>query len=184
MTDQPTKPILNTTRRQFAALGVAAVAATGMGSAASAAALPVVESALAGSTLFAPEMGEYPGLVMYASPAASQSANAAVARDLAKQGWAVMLVATPSGDAQAINRAAKGHATALAAQPGVTGEAADYSLRGVSAAQPALSLASRSERQAAVQFGVLFALPAAAAKSATNRDSLDRAARTLYRLAA
>ncbi len=184
MTDQSTKFALGTTRRQFAAMSVAAAAAGGIGSSASAAPLPVAERSVSGGALFAPVSGEHPGLVMFASPAASASANAAVAQGLATQGWAVMLVPALSGDPQQMNRTAKGYAAKLAAQSGVSGDRDAYVLQSVSAAQPALSLASRSERQAAVQRTVLFALPAATTKSSAKRESLDQAARALYRLAA
>jgi hypothetical protein len=188
MTDSANKPAFNATRRQFAGMGAvaAAAAATGWCASANAAALPVTERALgtASAKLFAPEAGSFPGLVMFASPAASAAANAAIARDLAGQGWSVMLVDAPNGDPQQINRAAKAHAAVLSTQTGVAVGEGAFVLRSFSAAQPAMSLASRSERQLAVRSGVLFALPAAAAKSAAQQESLHRAARSLYRLAA
>lgn len=188
MTDHAKMPALNATRRQFAGMGVvaAAAAATGWSASALAAPLAVAERSLGGSAamMFAPEIGEHPGLVMFASPAASHAANAVIAKDLAGQGWAVMLVDAPRGDVQQINRTAKAHAALLAGQAGVASTADTYVLRSFSAAQPALSLASRSERQAAVRSGVLFALPVATAKSAEQQESLHRAARSLHRLAA
>lgn len=181
MTDQSTKSVLNTTRRQFAAMSVAAAAATGIGSSASAAPLPVAERTVSGGALFAPVSGEHPGLIMFASPAASASANAAVANDLATQGWTVLLVDAPVGDAQQINRAAKAHAATLAGMTGVAKADAGYSLRSFDEAQPLLGI---GKRPAAKRAAALFALPVATAKDAARRQSLHNAARSLYRLAA
>lgn len=181
MTDQSTKPVLNTTRRQFAAMGVAAVAASGFSGSASAASLPVAERSVSGAALFAPTAGEHPGLVMFASPAASASANAAVARDLAKQGWAVMLVAAPSGDVRQINQTAKAHTALLASQSGVITAEAGYSLRNFDEAAPLLGI---GKLPGAKRGAALFALPVAAAKSDARRQSLHNAARALYRLVA
>jgi hypothetical protein len=181
MTDRVTKPALNATRRQFAAMGVAAVAATGIGSSASAAAPQVAERAISGAAMFTPITGEYPGLVMFASPAASRSANAAVAGDLAKQGWAVLLVDAPSGDVRAINQVARAHTALLAAQPGVAKAEAGYSLRSFDEAAPLLGIGKLPGAQ---RGAALFAMPVASAKSDERRQSLHNAARALYRLAA
>lgn len=181
MTDQPTKSALSTTRRGFAAMGVAAVAASGFGGSALAAEVQVAERAISGAALFAPTTGEHPGLVMFASSAVSTSASAAVARDLAKQGWVVMLVAAPTGDVRAINQAARAHAALLAAQPGVAKAEAGYSLRSFDEAAPLLGI---GKLPAAKRGAALFAMPTTAAKSDARRQSLHNAARALHRLAA
>ena len=183
MTDQSIKLVFNTTRRQFAAMSVATAAASGIGSAAAAAPLSVAERTVSGGALFAPVSGEHPGLVMFASLAASPSANAAIAKELAGQGWAVMLVDAPSGDQAQISATAKAHTDALARQTGVATSGA-YNLCSFSAAEPALSLATRAQRKNSVCNGVLFALPAAASKDEARRESLNSATRSLYRLAA
>lgn len=183
MTDTANKPAFNATRRQFAGMGAvaAAAAATGLSVSAKAAPLAVAERALGTSaaTLFAPELGEHPGLVMFASPAASRSANAAVAKDLAAQGWAVMLVDAPRGDVQQINLAAKAHAAVLEGQAGVAKDAAGYSLRSFDSGQSSLG-----KRAAVARGAALFALPVGTAKSAARRDSLHGAARSLQLRAA
>lgn len=186
MTDQANPTVLNTTRRQFAAIGMVAAtaAATGFSATANAAPLPVAARAVAGvsvATLFAPELGEHPGLVMFASPAASRAANAVVAKELAGQGWSVLLVDPPLGDEQQINRTAKAHTALLARQAGVAKAESGYSLRSFAAAPPAFSLPGR---RAGARSAVLFALPAIAAKSDARRESLHKAARALQNLAA
>ena len=176
-------------RRELAAFG--AVAAIG-----SAAAAPLSAATVATKThslsvkndghLFRPETGEHPGLVMFASPAASRSANAAVAHQLASQGWAVFLVDTPAhGDSARLNREAKAHAKSLVAQSGVLTPKQGFVLRSFSAAHPTLSLASRAERRAANASSTLFAVPASAlAQSKDRLNSLHSAARALHRYAA
>lgn len=179
-------PVLSPTRRQFAAMSVAAAAATGFSGSANAAALPVAEREIAGVTsakLIQPIAGQNPGLLMFASAAASPSANAAIARQLAGQGWAVMLVDATRSDEPEVNALAKRYIAILAAQPGVA-EADGYVLRGFSAAEPALSLASRERREQAATKGMLFAMPATASKDSAKRDCLSSATRSLYRLAA
>jgi hypothetical protein len=186
-------------RRELAAFG--AVAAIG-----SAAAAPLSAATVSTKThslsvkndgnLFRPETGEHPGLVMFASVAASHSANAAVAHQLASQGWAVMLVnALDYTDTVRVNRDAKAHAKWLLAQPGVSkpkkSAAANsistngFVLRSFSAAHPTLSLASRAERRAANVSSTLFAVPATdLAQSKDRLNSLHSAARALHRYAA
>lgn len=193
------KVTIEPTRRQFVAMG--AVATTVMGWSGSAAAAPVAvsehgvsvsaERGQVAAQLFKPQTGEQPGLVMFAHAAASPSANAAVARQLAQQGWAVLLVASPTGASpEAINRNARAHTAWLNAQPGVTGGEADggknaYCLRTVAATYPRLSLASRAERQAAAKSAILFAVPAGPASNTKARaESLADAARALHRFAA
>lgn len=186
---------LGATRREFAAFGAAAAAATGIGAPAFAserlpAAGHIVERMVGvpgemGSSagiLFAAEGQSLPGLVMYASPAAGRSANLAVARQLAGRGWAVMMIDAPTGsDPREIARNAERHAALLDAQPGVAKASDGYTLRSFTAAFPKLSLASKAERQLAAQSGALFAVPN---KLSAKHDSLNEAARALYRLAA
>jgi hypothetical protein len=195
MTDQSTKAVFNATRRQFAVMGVAAAAATGIGAPAMAgerlSAAPTITQRLVGvpcetgvsaGTLFAPEGQSLPGLVMYASPAASRNANLAVARQLAGQGWAVLLIDAPSSlDPRLITRDAEKQAAWLDGQTGVTKAQDGYTLRNFTAAFPKLSLASRAERQRAALTGALFAVPN---KLQAKHDSLNEAARALHRLAA
>lgn len=173
-------------RRDFAALGAVAAISS---SAASTLAAATVSSKMPSfsvkndGNLFRPETGEYPGLVMFASPAASRSANAAVAHQLASKGWAVLLVDTPThGDSARINREAKAHAKSLVAQSGVLSPKNGFVLRSISAAHPTLSLASRAERRAANVSSTLFAAPASVlAQSADRLNSLHSAARALHR---
>jgi hypothetical protein len=183
---------LNPSRRQFAALG--AVAAIYSGSAAAAPLASNTKPLKTGSlkvtvdgNLFRPEAGEHPGLVMFASAAAANSANAAVAHQLASQGWAVLLVATQvTDDPDRINQAARKHIDWLVTQSGVAAVPAKesaanhgYSLHSFGAAQPRLSLASRDERRSAAASAVLFAAPAALL--AKHSENLNAAARALHR---
>jgi len=189
------------TRRQFAAMGAVATSMLGWSGAAAAApaSIAVSESKVSVTTelgqaaarLFKPEAGEQPGLVMFAFAAASPSANAAVARQLAERGWSVLLVDAPSdASPQAINRAARAHTAWLKSQPGVaggdrSGGTDDYRLRAIGATFPKLSLASRVERQVASRSAVLFAVPAGQDSNTKARtESLTGAARALHRLAA
>lgn len=175
-----------------------AIAATALGWSGTAAAAPVAivergvsvptDLGLASARLFKPDAGEQPGLVMFAFAAASPSANAAVARQLAEQGWSVLLVDAPTGASpKAINRSARAHVAWLKAQPGVvaTGGKDDFRLRSVVASFPQMSLASRAERQNAAKSSVLFAVPnGEAGNTKARNESLVGAARTLHRLAA
>lgn len=205
MTKATIKPaknlVLNPSRRQFAALGAVAAVCSG-----SAVAAPLAKSAKSRKTgslkvkvesnLFRPELGEHPGLVMYASAVAAKSANAAVAHQLASQGWAVLLVEHGAvTDPRGITRETRAHVESLVAQPGVARPVAHathgdskmhgFILRSVSAAQPSLSLASREERQSAAVCNVLFAAPGALlAKDRARLESLNSAARAVYRRAA
>jgi hypothetical protein len=196
------KAIVNPSRREFGILGAAAAAIgwTKTASAEASVKLPVAKHKAvvpatvgqANGLLFRPETGEHPGLVMYASASASKRANAAVAEQLSSQGWAVLLVDAPaSADPVRINRDNRAHVEWLVAQPGVSAAPAPASkkhgfvLQSFSAAQPKLSLASREERQTAACTGVLFAAPAVVlARAEARRESLNGAARSLYRLAA
>jgi hypothetical protein len=189
------KLAIEPTRRQFAAMGAIATAALGWsGSSAAAAPVAVSERSATVATergavpakLFKPEASEQPGLVMFAFAAASPSANAAVARQLAEQGWSVLLVDAPTvTNEQAINRDARAHMAWLKTQPGVAGGTDDYRLRTVGATFPKLSLASRAERQAASKSAVLFAVPTGRDSNSKARvESLSGAARALHRIAA
>lgn len=205
MTKAANKPVknlvFNPSRRQFAAVGAAAALWSGNAGATTlaAAAKPTKAASLKvqnKGNLFHPETDEHPGLVMFASAAVSHSANAAVAHQLASQGWAVLLVDAPEhADPARVNREAQAHAEWLVAQPGVlktqnattTAGASKHSfvLRSFSAAHPVLSLASRTERRAANASGTLFAAPAAIlAQSKNCLNSLHSAARSLHRLSA
>lgn len=195
-TQSTDKFAIEPTRRQFAAMGAIATTVMGWtGSAAAATPAAITEhsvhvSAQRGqiaATVFKPEIGEQPGLVMFAFAAASPSANAAVARQLAGQGWSVLLVDAPAdATPQSINRDARAHFAWLAAQPGVAaGGKNEFSLRTVAASFPKVSLASRTERQAASKSAVLFAVPEGqASKTEARAESLAGAARALHRLAA
>lgn len=188
-------------RRQLGAFGAAAaalgtaaaaplVAATGVSRS------PQLNVIKVEGNLFRPEAGKHPGLVMFSSAAASRSANAAVAHQLASRGWAVMLVDAPlHADPARLERDARTHVAWLSSQPGVAVSKPvsnahgiseqGYVLQSFSAAHPALSLASREKRRAANCSGVLFAVPAAVlAKAEARRNSLHVAARSLHQLAA
>ena len=200
MSEQSTdKLAIEPTRRQFVAMGAMATTALGWSGTAAAAPIAVSEHSVSvpagqrqvAAKLFKPELGEQPGLVMYSYAAASPSANAAIARQLAEQGWSVLLVDAPTGaNPEAINRGARAHVAWLRAQPGVTGgDLASgknhYRLRTVAASYPKVSLASRAERQAACGSAVLFAVPEGQASDTKARaESLAGAARALHRLAA
>lgn len=183
MTDATKTAALNATRRQFAAMGAAAFASVGLGTRASAASMPVTERAVGGSaaSLFVAESGEHPGLVMFAVPSASRAANAAVAKDLVRQGWSVLLVDKPEGDDRRINRTAKAHTALLASQPGVASAEAGYSLCSFAAAKPVFGLA---KTRAETTGTLLVAIPVATRKDRVRRESLENAARLLHRYAA
>lgn len=190
--------VFKPSRREFAAVSTVAALWSGNAVAAplSASTKPqAVRSFAAGAhgMLFRPEAGEHPGLVMFESPGSSRSANAAVAQQLASQGWAVLLVETKvTDDPAVIIRDARAHVDWLVAQPGVSAPNADpvskmhgFTLRSFSAAAPALSLASRDERRAAATSNMLFAAPGAVlAKDKRRCDSLNVAARALYKRSA
>ncbi len=120
--------MFNPTRRQFAAFG--SVAALWSGSAGAATLTNTASPAKAAShnvqrqgNLFQPETGEHPGLVMFASAAASRSANAAVAQQLASQGLAVLLVEAPvTDDPDRVIHDARVHIDWLVSQSGVAAE--------------------------------------------------------------
>lgn len=199
------KPTKNSTfapsRREFAAIGAATALWSGSAGAAplAAAAKPIKAKPLKVQVkggLFRPETGEHPGLVMYSYPAASRAANAAVAHQLASQGWAVLLIETDASKNPAdINRDAKRHVAWLTAQAGVASSGAlafakrgsehAFALRSYSAALKKFSLADRDQRRNAASSSVLFATPEGlVSKSEARRESLFAAARALHRLAA
>jgi hypothetical protein len=193
------KLAIEPTRRQFAAMGAFATTMLGWSGTAAAAPIAISEHSIrvsgergqVAARLFQSEVGEQPGLVMFAFAAASPSANAVVARQLAEQGWSVLLVDAPTGASpQAINRDARAHIAWLKAQPGVAsgnllGGKDEYRLRSVAATFPKVSLASRGERQAASRSAVLFAVPNGQDSNTKARaESLIGAARALHRLAA
>lgn len=205
MTKAANKPInnlsLTPSRREFAAIG--AVTALWSGGAGATTLASAARSARSASlkvqntgNLFRPVSDDHPGLVMFASAAASRSANAAVAHQLASQGWAVLLVDAPqNADTASLNRDAQAHVDWLVAQPGVlnTKKATTnagtsehgFVLRSFSAAHPTLSLASRSERREANVSSTLFSAPAAIlAQSKDRLNSLHSAARALHRYSA
>lgn len=194
------KASIEPTRRQFAAMGAIATTVMGWSGTAAAAApsavieqsvkIPAQRGQIAGK-MFKPEVGAQPGLVMFASAAASPAANAAVARQLAEQGWSVLLVDAPIGaNPETINRDARALVAWLKAQSGVAGAEQPgskdgYRLQSIVAAYPKMSLASRAECRAASCSAVLFAVPEGqAAKTEARTESLTGAARALHRLAA
>jgi hypothetical protein len=192
-----TKSGFTPSRREFAAFGATAAMCSANAAplaAATGVTKSVVQKVKITGNLFQPETGKHPGLVMFASAAASRSANAAVAQQLAAQGWAVMLVDAPEhADTAQLNRDAQAHAKWLVSQAGVAApERASrakglashgFVLRSFSAAHPALSLATRTERRAANASGTLFALPTAT-QSQDRLNSLHSAARALHRFSA
>lgn len=129
-----------------------------------------------------------PGLVVWGG-----TAGEAAARRLAEQGFAVLLVGNSrhaASDARAINREARALVAWLSTQDGVAAAPASsrvtalghgYVLRSVSAARPALSLASRAERRQAASFGMLVAMPEmTVARSPERMDLINASARIAY----
>jgi hypothetical protein len=142
--------------------------------------------------VFHPVVGVHPGVVMFAHVGASDAANAAVAEQLASQGWSVMLVSSKlTTDYEAMRAEARKHVEQLlslasvAAPAKTAGSANGYVLRNITAAQPQLSLATRSQRQKAASSAVLFSIPAAVAATDKRRmESLSAVARALHSRAA
>lgn len=200
------------TRRGFAALGAAGAVAACIGTAkAGAFELDETREAIAtphgsaSSWFVRPASGRHPGVVMWADPANLGGTDLAAARQLAQQGFAVLVVergyrqlaAQTGGTAshQVINRDARALVawlnTQSAVQPAVaratsvSGLGHGYSLRTVTAAAPRLSLASREQRIAAAQSGLLFAVPdATVARDPARMDRLQEIARLAHRAAA
>lgn len=205
------------TRRGFAALGAVGAFAACTG-AAHAAPLELVESCksiatphgMADGWFVHPASGRFPGVVMWPDAGGLRGSTLVVARRLAEQGFAVLIVDrtyhdatiaelnSGQGDAhravQLANRDARAFVAWLNAQPSVQSASArsgglhglghGYSLRSVSAAQPRLSLATRSERVAAAQSAILFAVPEAAiARKPAQMAKLGEASRLAYRAA-
>lgn len=161
-------------RREFGLLGAfAAVAGMAQPAAAAVGAHRTVERAVTleagGSARFfkLPE-GEHRGLVMWGR---DDAASTRVAKRLAADGWAVLLVkADDAAESQQLHRDARVYVAWLDKQPGVasTGKAASragsglghgYSLRSVSAALPRFALVDAEEREAAAASATLFAVP-------------------------
>lgn len=195
------------TRRGFATLSAAGAVAVCAG-AAKAAPLTLTESRTSVATphgaadawLVHPASGRHPGVVMWPDAAGLRGSTLAVARQLAGQGFAVMVVDRTyhGADLSGIeahrraNRDAKAFVAVLnrhdavqpaAAKSGSLGNG--YSLRSISAAHSRLSLASRAERIAAAQSGLLVAVPdALVARVPAKMDKLSEAARLAFRAAA
>ena len=170
-------------RRQFAALGSAALFAGSTGMALGKD-LTVTEAAANVATpdgdrsgyFIKPEAGAYPALAIWAHSAAELTRYRAAARTLAAQGHAVLVVEAPAGaEPLALNRASKAVATWLASQPEAAATADDFALQSFSGAHGRISLASRDERRAAVQNAVLVTLPKSLAR--VNRDVFAQLAR-------
>jgi hypothetical protein len=193
MTDQSTKPAFSATRRQFAALGSAALFAGSTGMALGKD-LTVIEAAVViatpagerGGYYIKPEAGAFPALAIWAHSAAELTRYRAAARSLAGSGYAVLVVEAPAGaEPQALNRASKAVATWLASQPETAGSADDFALQSFSGAHGRMSLATRGERRTAVQSAVLVTLPKSLARQPNTRDTFAQLARsTKGRLAA
>ena len=157
-----------------------------------------------------PASGQHPGVVMWPDAAGLRSSTQAIASQLAEQGYSVLVVdrsyhraiasavATGQGNGvhadQLVSRDARafvawlnGQETvqpAIAAADNISGIGNGYSLRSISAAQPRLSLATRSERVAAARSAYLFAVPeATVARSPALMAKLHATARLLYRAA-
>lgn len=201
------------TRRGFAALSAAGAVAACIGTA-QAATLALSETresiatphGAADGWFVRPSTGRHPGVVMWSDSAAMQRHGLTVARRLAEQGFAVLVVergygatsAALSGTVechQMVNRDARvlvawidAHSSVQPAgslSSAMQGVGGGYSLRTISAAAPRVSLASRAERIAAAQSGMLFAVPnAAVARVPARMDKLSEAARLAYRAAA
>jgi hypothetical protein len=179
------RKIAPVSRRQFATIGSAALFAGSTGIAFGKD-LPVTETAAAIATpagdrsgyFIKPEAGAYPALAIWAHSAAELTRYRAAARSLAAQGHAVLVVEAPAGaEPQSLNRASKAVATWLAGQSEAVGTEDDFSLHSFSGAHGRISLASRDERRAAVQNGVLVTLPKSMARAPGNRDMFAQLAR-------
>lgn len=206
----PSAP-LNVSRRGFAAMGaaVAAVASVGTAQAATPTALKKSREAIAtplGSTdayFVRPDSGRHDPVVLWAAGGDQRGANVAVAEYLAQQGFAVLMVDRPYHVIAAgqigglhVDQLANREARALVAwlnrqegvQPSTESAAASaglghgYTLRVISASHPRMSLASRSERQAAAQSGMMVAIPAKGVASKADRmEKLSQAVRLAHR---
>jgi len=179
-------------RRAFAAVGAAGAFAALTGTAgatplkvAATRVTVATPSGSVGGLFIAAGEGRHPGVVMWAAPDAEP-----IARNLAERGFAVLLVDSSrhaAADPRSINREAKALVAWLADQPAVdrartvpgsAGIGNGYVLRSVSAARPALSLATRAERKSAAACGMLFALPElAVARSPARMGAINDSAR-------
>jgi hypothetical protein len=175
MTDQiKTKTGFGASRREFGFMGaIAAVAGIAQPASASAGTRKTVERGVtletgAAGRFFKPSEGEHRGLVMWGK---GDAASARVAKRLAADGWAVLLVKSDdAAEGQQMHRDARAYVAWLDKQPGVaaTGKPAartgsglghGYSLRNVSAALPRFAFANTEERMAAAASATLFAVP-------------------------
>jgi hypothetical protein len=181
-----TRKIAPVSRRQFAAIGSAALFAgsTGMAFGKD---LPVTVTAVAIPTatgnhsgfFIKPEAGTFPALAIWAHSAADFASYRDAARSLAARGHAVLVVEAPAGaEPQAMNRASNAVAGWLASQPDVPGSADDYVLHGFSGAHGRISLASREERRSSVLQGVLVTLPKSLSRAPGSRDTFAQMARS------
>lgn len=189
------KPATATTRRQFGTLGLVA-AACGLAGSVSAA-VPKTKIAEPGAMIatgdgnsrasfFHPASGQHRGLVMWgADGAASQS----VAREMAAQGWAVLLVHDAIDD-QRVYQQARTYVAWLEQQDCVasTGQSESdggalgfgYRLRTVGAALPRFGFSTVAQREQAALAATLFAVPDAVLP-ARKAARLTDAARLMHR---
>jgi hypothetical protein len=175
MTDQiKMKTRFGASRREFGFFGaVAAFAGIAQPAGAAVGARKTVERSVTLDTgiagrFFKPAEGEHSGLVMWGK---GDAASARVAKRLAADGWAVLLVnSDDAAEGQQMHRDARAHVAWLDKQPGVasTGRPAartgsglghGYSLRNVTAALPRFAFADAEERKAAAASATLFAVP-------------------------
>lgn len=165
---------IGASRREFGFMGaIAAVAGLVQPATAAVAARKTVERAVAleagaSGRFFKPADGEHRGLVMWGK---GDAASARVAKKLAADGWAVLLVRTDhAAEGQQLHRDARAYVAWLDKQQGVasTGKSAartgsglghGYSLRNVSAALGRFAFANSEERMAAAASATLFAIP-------------------------
>lgn len=188
-------------RRQFAALGAAAVAAGYAGTAQ--AALPVQERTArvtlrdgAVDALFVhPAEGRHPGVVLWTDLAGLRASSATIARDLASAGFAVVMVdpchrggkASAAAKVEAIdelhlNRDSKDLTAWLDRQDQVAGAANGYVVRNVGPSMTAFTPRSLGSR---IRAGYLVATPRGKGSlSAHQQAALDRAIHATDRLAA
>ncbi len=188
-------------RRQFAALGAATVAAGYAGTAQ--AALPVQErtarvalrDGVADALFVHPAEGRHPGVVLWTDLAGLRGSAATIARDLASSGFAVLMVdpchrggkASAAAKVDAIdelhlNRDSKDLSAWLDRQDQVASAANGYVVRNIG---PSMTAFNPNSLGARIHAGYLVAMPRGkGALSAHQQAALDRAIHATDRLAA
>ncbi|MDE2595693.1 MAG: hypothetical protein KGL44_02325 [Sphingomonadales bacterium] len=172
-------------RRQFAAMGGAAALASYAGGV-QAADLPVRETPVridgTDAMLFQPAEGQHPGVVLWPDRGGLRSANAGIARSLAAQGLAVLLVRDGQlqHDDLAIHRTTRKLTNWLVGQDAVQSGEAGYALRAVG---PMVSPLTARGIGAGVAGSYLVATPLGITLSSRQRGAIAAAVDATHRLA-